>query len=96
MRDELRKLAENERAGQAIAGGASTYAMNQERCDTAAGSESLRSRAYRRAQTSSMDAARHRQFADKLTPEIEAAMWCLNEAIALGYISEGPSLKARY
>lgn len=49
-------------------------------------SESLRGRASAKAWQSATDSARYERLANTLTPEIEAAIWCLREAISLGLI----------
>ncbi|HYC00432.1 MAG TPA: hypothetical protein VEC57_14945 [Candidatus Limnocylindrales bacterium] len=64
--------------------------------ETRAFTESIRSRAQRRAQTAIVDARRHEQFAQRITPEIETVLWCLQEAIALGYIDVHELLERRH
>lgn len=49
-------------------------------------SESLRSRVIRKVNEATSEAVRHERLAEKLTPEIEAALWCWQEAMALGLI----------
>ena len=54
--------------------------------DNACASESLRSRAMQKAHQAASESARHERLAEKLTPEIEATLWCWQEAMALGLI----------
>ena len=54
--------------------------------DNACASESLRSRAMQKAHQAASESARHERLAEKLTPEIEATLWCWQECLALGLI----------
>lgn len=51
--------------------------------------ESLKSRAWGKAQSAASDAARHERLAGLLTPEIELTLFVLQECIALGLIDVG-------
>lgn len=70
----------------------STFGVGGKALDTArvmlAGGEAegLQSKAHRMAYQSATDAARHERLAEKLTPEIETALWCWQECLALGLI----------
>ena len=69
--------------------GAGAYTTAVPPLDMPAGqdtSENLQSRARRKARESAHDSARHTRLAEKLTPEIEATLWCWQEALALGLI----------
>ena len=49
---------------------------------------SLRERAQQRAQEKFFDGERFARLAQRLTPEIEAAIWCYQEAVALGLLND--------
>lgn len=68
--------------------------MAEARMAANCGSESLRSRAERKARLEASEAFRFEQLASKLTPEIETAIWCFGEAIRLGLIDGGFLLEA--
>lgn len=85
------------RAGASIAGGSTARGlMDQAREMNACASESMRSRLHRKARESANDAARHERLAEKLTPDIEVALWCLRECIALGVIDIEELIKSGY
>ena len=85
------KIAKDPRIGdapamQATAGMTPTLSERARESDNACASESLRSRAMQKAHQAASESARHERLAEKLTPEIEATLWCWQEALALGLI----------
>lgn len=49
-------------------------------------SASVRSRALRKAHEAAVESVRHERLAERLTPEVEDVLFCLQEGIALGLI----------
>lgn len=81
---EGEKAAHNARAMAGVGHIPSDQGSNRG-CDVAT-TASLRSQASQKAFNSARDAARHERLAERLTPEIEAMLWCWQECIALGLI----------
>ena len=85
-------IAKDPRIGDApamqggMAGMTPTLSEGAQESHNACASQSLRSRAMQKAHQAASESARHERLAEKLTPEIEATLWCWQEAIALGLI----------
>lgn len=99
---DMRKEAESIRGGyMGGAGSAGTAAapgmLHQAREQTNdVASEGLRSRAFRQAHQKAHESARLERFAERMTPEIETALWCFQEAAALGLLDVEALIKSGY
>lgn len=94
---EERRVEQDARARASIGGSGASYGRVSEAgvlrggdavnlCSTQAANTSIRVRAMNKVKESAAELLSHQRLLDRLTPEIEATLWCWQECLRLGLI----------